>query len=291
MTTTETVLVEVSRHIAASPEQVFDAWLDPDKARRWLFATEGGMMERCEIDPRVGGSFRIDEGRRRSRRALGTYIEIDRPRRLVMDFGTSFEETPTHITVTIVRREGSLLTLHEGGRVGRKRPGGLDEASEGWRRWWSGRHRASPRCDSVQLRRTGLRALALLDRKLEGPAHASRREVQRAGAAERARDDLFDDDMTEPAPPGRQDGRPVALPPAQFDRVGRRVHLPLDRDPTLHAGKGAMLGGIRRQFVHGQAQILHGLGPQVEWRPRHVDAAKVGFVEWLQLRRDQIAER
>jgi uncharacterized protein YndB with AHSA1/START domain len=117
MTTTETVLVEVSRRIAASPEQVFDAWLDPDTARHWLFATEGGVMERCEIDPRVGGSFRIDE-RRGAELAehFGTYVEIDRPRRLVMDFGTSFEETLTRITVTIVPDgDGSLLTLlHEG---------------------------------------------------------------------------------------------------------------------------------------------------------------------------------
>jgi len=117
MTTTETVLVEVSRHIAATPEQVFDAWLEPDMARRWLFATEGGVMERCEIDARVGGSFRIDE-RRDGELAehFGTYVEIDRPRRLVFDFGTSFEATPTRITVTIVADgDGALLTLlHEG---------------------------------------------------------------------------------------------------------------------------------------------------------------------------------
>ena len=117
MTTTETTLVTVSRRIAASPEQVFDAWLDPDKTRHWLFATEGGVMERIEIDPRVGGGFRFDE-RRGDELAehFGTYVEIDRPRRLVFDFGTSFEETPTRVTVTIVPDgDGALLTLlHEG---------------------------------------------------------------------------------------------------------------------------------------------------------------------------------
>jgi uncharacterized protein YndB with AHSA1/START domain len=130
MTTTETVLVEVSRRIAAAPEQVFDAWLEPDQARRWLFATEGGVMERVEIDPRVGGGFRIDE-RRGDELAehFGTYVEIDRPRRLVIDFGTSFEETPTRVTVSIVPDgDGSLLTLrHEG-----VWPDWVEKTQQGW---------------------------------------------------------------------------------------------------------------------------------------------------------------
>ena len=115
--TTETVIVEVARRIAAPPDRVFDAWLDPDNAGKWLFATPDGRMERVEIDPRVGGRFRIDE-RRGDEVAehFGTYVEIDRPRRLAFDFGTSFESTPTRITVTIEPDgDGSLVTIrHEG---------------------------------------------------------------------------------------------------------------------------------------------------------------------------------
>ena len=115
--TERSVSVEVTRRLAAPPEQVFDAWLDPDGLGRWLFATAQGRMERVEVDARVGGRFAIDERRGDElARHWGTYVEIDRPRRLAFDFGTSFEATPTRITVTIVPDgDGSLLTLrHEG---------------------------------------------------------------------------------------------------------------------------------------------------------------------------------
>jgi uncharacterized protein YndB with AHSA1/START domain len=114
---TETRTLSVSRSIAAPPEAVFDAWLDPAAAGRWLFATEGGTMERCEIDARVGGGFTIVERRGRDlAEHFGEYVEIDRPRRLAFDFWTSFSEERTRVTIDIAADgDGSRLTLrHEG---------------------------------------------------------------------------------------------------------------------------------------------------------------------------------
>lgn len=109
--------VEVSRRLSATPEQAFDAWLDPRSASRWLFATEGGVMERCEIEPRVGGRFTIVERRGADlAEHFGEYVELDRPTRLAFDFWTSFSDERTRVTVDIGRYgDGSLLTLtHDG---------------------------------------------------------------------------------------------------------------------------------------------------------------------------------
>ena len=112
----EPILVTVTRRFEASPETLFDAWLDPRSVGRWLFATPEGTMERVELDPRVGGRFLIAE-RRGGVLAehFGEYLEIDRPRRLAFSFAAVRDSGYTRVTVTIEPDgEGSRLTLvHE----------------------------------------------------------------------------------------------------------------------------------------------------------------------------------
>lgn len=81
-------VVRVSRRFHAPPEQVFDAWLDPKRAKSWLFATPDGELVRCDIDPKVGGWYIITERRNgEDVEHAGQYLQIDRPRRLVFTFG------------------------------------------------------------------------------------------------------------------------------------------------------------------------------------------------------------
>ena len=113
----EPVNVTIERRIAAPPEVVFDAWLDPASVGRWLFSTPDGVMEKVEIDPRIGGGFTIVERRGADvAEHFGEDVEIDRPRRLAFDFWTSFSAERTRVIVTIAPDgAGALLTLrHEG---------------------------------------------------------------------------------------------------------------------------------------------------------------------------------
>jgi len=112
------VTLHVSHDFAASPERVFDAWLDPETARTWLFATPAGIMKQVAIDPRVGGRFTITEQREGEEIAhTGTYEVIDRPRRLIFSFMVAkYSSVMTKVSVVILPApRGSILTLtHEG---------------------------------------------------------------------------------------------------------------------------------------------------------------------------------
>lgn len=111
------VVVRVTRRFDATPERVFDAWLDPATAGRWLFATADGQMQRVQIEARVGGRYAIVERRPNGdAEHFGRYLEIDRPRRLVFTLAMEEDaEQGDRITVEIAADgDGSLLTLtHE----------------------------------------------------------------------------------------------------------------------------------------------------------------------------------
>ena len=118
MTSDTRPTVRVTRRFDASAERVFDAWLDPQTAGRWLFATPTGQMVRVEIDARIGGRFIfVDRRAGEDVEHRGEFLDIDRPRRLVFTFGVpKYSSESTRVCVDIVPREtGCELTLtHEG---------------------------------------------------------------------------------------------------------------------------------------------------------------------------------
>jgi len=109
--------IRVARRFSAPAERVFDAWLDPGIAARWLFATAMEPMAEVDIDARVGGSFRLADGRDRTRTEhTGEYVEIVPPRRLV--FTLALADRPqvlTRVTAEIRPRGAGceLALVHE----------------------------------------------------------------------------------------------------------------------------------------------------------------------------------
>jgi len=110
-------VIRVTRHLPFPAERVFDAWLDPAFAGKWLFATPNGQMIRAEADPHVGGRFTYTERRGADEvEHTGEFLEIERPRRLVFSFSVpKFSGNVDRIVVEIEPKGAScVLTLtHE----------------------------------------------------------------------------------------------------------------------------------------------------------------------------------
>ena len=66
-----------SIYISAEPELVFEYFTKPEALIRW-------MGDRAELEPRPGGQFTLWFG---ERCVEGRYVEVDRPRRLVITWG------------------------------------------------------------------------------------------------------------------------------------------------------------------------------------------------------------
>ena len=108
------ITVQVTHRFRHSVERVFDAWLDPKTASRFMFSTDTGDLVRCDIDARVGGEFVMTDRRPDGDvEHRGRYLEIERPRRLVFTFGIPAESPDVDVvTVEIQPVDGGCqLTL------------------------------------------------------------------------------------------------------------------------------------------------------------------------------------
>jgi uncharacterized protein YndB with AHSA1/START domain len=108
--------IHVRDRYDAPPRRIFDAWLDPTAAGRWLFATASVPMTDVCIDARVGGSFRCADRQGATTFAFaGRYVEIVPHRRLVFTLSTPRQPVASLVTVTIAPHGtgGALDLVHE----------------------------------------------------------------------------------------------------------------------------------------------------------------------------------
>lgn len=116
--------VVMTERIRATPDQVWDYLVQPDKMVRWM-----GLDAR--IDPTPGGEFWLDVTG--DDIASGSYVEVERPHRVVFTWGWegSTEVPPGSSTVTFTLTADGDETLVE--LVHSGLPGGQDDPhAEGW---------------------------------------------------------------------------------------------------------------------------------------------------------------
>ena len=124
--------VVVRRTIAASAEDLFDAWLDPEALAEWM---RPGTIKRSEArtDPRVGGAYEvIMHGDSGTIPHSGVYRVIDRPRRLVFTWNSPFaghEDSLVTVDFRPVGQSTEIMVTHE------RLPA---SAMESHRRGWTG---------------------------------------------------------------------------------------------------------------------------------------------------------
>jgi uncharacterized protein YndB with AHSA1/START domain len=114
MTEKEPITLTVKHRFSASAERVYDAWLDPERASKFFFATATGQIVRCEIDARVGGRFTIVDRRDgEDAEHVGTFLELERPKRIVFEFKVEkYSQDSSRVAIDIAaQREGCELTI------------------------------------------------------------------------------------------------------------------------------------------------------------------------------------
>jgi len=138
------ITVRVTHNYNVPAERLFDAWLTPALAARFLFASRTGNVLYCEISPRVGGEFTVTDRRPTAdgdesffdAQHRGKYVEINRPRRLAFDFSVEpYFHLVTRVAIDIVPAGGGCeLTLtHDLGDSADARAN-AERTRQGWTR-------------------------------------------------------------------------------------------------------------------------------------------------------------
>jgi uncharacterized protein YndB with AHSA1/START domain len=113
--------LRAERLIDAMPDEVFDAYTDPEAMKEWFTILDPGMMVENEIDLRVGGRWVSSWGFSPDKMFHETQVfeVVDPPHRLVSrSAGSDWEghDLETHLEVTFEDKDGkTLMTIIQSG--------------------------------------------------------------------------------------------------------------------------------------------------------------------------------
>jgi len=110
-------VVQIRRRVKAPAAQIFDLWTKPELMVRWMSPFPGAVDCKASCDLRPGGAFSlVMTSKDANREVSGTYVEIDRPRKLAFTWmGPLTNNVNTLVTVELTPRgdETDLVLTHE----------------------------------------------------------------------------------------------------------------------------------------------------------------------------------
>jgi uncharacterized protein YndB with AHSA1/START domain len=104
--------ITVTRIFNAPRRLVFDAWTKPQLVKRWLLGPPGWSMPVCEIDLRIGGTYRFEwrNGDGREFGMGGIYSEVKAPKHYVAT--EKFNEDEAVVTNVFTEQGGKTMSTH-----------------------------------------------------------------------------------------------------------------------------------------------------------------------------------
>lgn len=110
------VNVKASQRFNVDPKRVFDSFFDPEKAKRFMFATLTGKMVKAEVDGRVGGNFLfIDRRPDGDASHYGTFTKIESPNLIVFEFAVAknAEKDPVIVEIHPLKQGCEVTVTHQ----------------------------------------------------------------------------------------------------------------------------------------------------------------------------------
>ena len=105
-------ICSVNSVINAPIEKVFDAWLNPQLLSRFMLPMPGMAQPKTEVEAREGGRFTIymDVGDQIIPHS-GTYLEMERPNRLVFSWESPFSTDGSCVTLNFIAMDAKTTRL------------------------------------------------------------------------------------------------------------------------------------------------------------------------------------
>lgn len=109
------ISLSIVRNFKAAPENVFEAWTNPETLMRWMGPGDEMVVALPETDPRIGGRYRIimREANGTEHKVGGVYREFDPPRKLAFTWAWEGSTDPETLVSIEFRKTagGTEMTL------------------------------------------------------------------------------------------------------------------------------------------------------------------------------------